>query len=68
MKCPKCDGELIKGFLTDETIPSVEGWQGWREVDENNRSKGGSKSEVKAFSCNNCGFIEIYRKLDKTTV
>ena len=66
MKCPKCTGPMIQGFVPDYSHGAVfvEGWlEGgpkksfWRRT-QAPLSAGGIA--IGAFRCEKCGFLELY--------
>ena len=56
-RCPKCDGELEKGFI--KTEGGYCGMQKWgKEVNWRGRVKGGL--DVSSYRCKSCGYLEMY--------
>ena len=64
-KCPKCDGDMVRGFILDyangaivvpnwyEGVPKKSFWIGTSEP----TTEG---IPVVAFRCSSCGFVEFY--------
>ena len=61
--CPKCDGEMIQGFVVDHTygahlvaswIPGAPESSFWRGT------KNGPAIPIGTFRCSSCGFLESY--------
>ncbi len=62
-KCPKCDGDMVRGFILvfaygrsvdwHEGVPRKSLWQ--RTSEPNTEG-----IPVTAFRCSNCGFMEFY--------
>ena len=56
--CPKCEGKMVKGYIADRTDMNMVRKQAWAE---GKKPKTGRKSQdVTAYSCEQCGFIELY--------
>ena len=57
-KCPKCEGEMIKGYIADRTDMNMIRKQSWTA---GNKPKVNRKSkEVAAYCCVQCGYLELY--------
>jgi hypothetical protein len=66
LKCPKCDGTMLQGFVPDATYGAVlvsqwyqerpkKGFFGWSTKAP--RSRG---VPIGAFRCESCGYLEFY--------
>ncbi len=65
LQCPKCKGEMIKGFVGDYSEGSVY-VPGWHPGQPKKSFWSGTKAwrsegiPVGAFRCQKCGFLEFY--------
>jgi hypothetical protein len=64
-KCPKCDGEMVQGFIPDFSYggSTVSSWHAgapkeslWKGTKVNYPDG----IPIGAFRCSNCGFLEFY--------
>jgi len=65
MKCPKCAGHMVQGFVPDYSpnLTLVSGWlKGQPQRSFWSRTKGSPRDStpIGAFACEKCGFLELY--------
>jgi len=58
MKCPKCKGEMEKGYVTLQGYGRIIRWG--REFNWLGVLKG--EKSIDTFCCKNCGYLESYAK------
>ncbi|MBP9691101.1 hypothetical protein KBD81_03420, partial [Candidatus Woesebacteria bacterium] len=62
MKCPKCQGEMEKGFLPDSRYAGI-GRIHWVDKIVHFKLKPSNKMfEVVSYRCMTCGYLENYAK------
>lgn len=62
--CPKCDGDMVEGFVTDNTYGSMNP-SSWAEGTPKPSFWGGTKQPkttlpITTYRCTNCGYLEAY--------
>lgn len=65
MKCPKCSGAMVQGFIPDYSDGPiyVEGWiegQPAKSFWTKTKAAKGEGIPIGAFRCEKCGFLEFY--------
>ncbi len=66
LKCPKCKGEMLQGFIADFGHGNVRRVSSWIKGRPRKSFWTGTKSPSKdrvpigAFCCKGCGFLEFY--------
>ena len=64
-RCPKCDGEMVQGFLMDATYGSIR-VASWVKGPPKKAFWTGTKVDIGyelpigTFRCSSCGFLESY--------
>lgn len=69
--CPKCDGEMVSGFLLEKNMPIIEGDftpTEWVQIDREYFDKHGffqkkhitERRRVETHRCTNCNFLESF--------
>lgn len=56
--CPKCQGEMKKGYIADRTHMNITKKQAWTEGDKAKVTR--KSKEISAYCCEQCGFVELY--------
>jgi predicted nucleic-acid-binding Zn-ribbon protein len=67
LECPKCSGEMIEGFVVDESVGTYRVSK-WQEGKPKERWLSGAKVDtmnlikVRTYRCAGCGYLESYAK------
>lgn len=64
--CPKCDSEMVRGWLPDVMYGGI-GVGAWAEGEPRNSFFFGTKDPKKkipmaAFRCSQCGYVELFAR------
>jgi predicted nucleic-acid-binding Zn-ribbon protein len=51
-KCPKCNGEMEKGYLLGA----------WSWISDKKQSNPREAKKIFGYACKNCGYVEFYLK------
>src|SRR6267154_823148 len=65
MKCQKCEGNMVQGFVPDRTYGGilVEGWyrgQPKKSFWRHTKAPRNQSVPIGAFRCQGCGYLEFY--------
>ena len=56
--CPKCEGNMVKGYITDRTYMNMAKKQAWTEGEKAKVTR--KSKDVVAYRCEQCGYLELY--------
>ena len=67
LKCPKCQGEMVQGFIPDYSDGASKSVSAWAEGQAKKSFWSGLKNvppaggiPIAAFCCRGCGYLEFY--------
>ncbi len=66
LKCPKCQGEMVQGFIPDSGSANAKYVSSWVEGQpkrswfEYTKVPVGGGTPIAAFRCKSCGYLEFY--------
>lgn len=62
MKCPKCSGEMEKGFFPDNRYGGYSKLTWVDKIVHFKWKPANQMFEIEAYRCKNCGYLESYAK------